>query len=197
MPSKSFVSLLLAVALCGASAFAPNSWKMASRVQLSAVSKSLSTETLLMADEDKDKTGFDWLNEAKGKAEKDEKPKPPPFYEPGQLPQRAIAAAAYIIPVVDAADLGKYIFAAYPQCGEFFTTLYGPLAAVYNGVPFLPFAVFFLMSYVARAPTFPVEIRFHFSQAFFISLIQVLPSLALPFLEKAGVPNMNVLASAG
>jgi len=85
------------------------------------------------------------------------------------------------------------MFEAYPAIGSAIGTVYGPFAAVYNGVPFLPFAVFFLMSYICRAPTFPVEIRFHFAQAFMISIVQFIPSLLFGLMEKAGVPGMAVL----
>ena len=80
---------------------------------------------------------------------------------------------------------------AYPDIGVAFNTIFGPAAAIYNGVPFLPFAVFFLMSYISRAPT--VEVRFHFAQAFMLSIIQFVPSLLFGFMEKAGVPGMAVL----
>ena len=53
------------------------------------------------------------------------------------------------------------------------------------------------MSYICRAPTFPVEVRFHFAQAFMISLIQFIPSLTFGLLEKAGVPGMAVLYNTG
>ena len=56
-------------------------------------------------------------------------------------------------------------------------------------VPFLPFAVFFLLSYIARAPTFPVETRFHASQAFMLSILQFPASVLFPIMEKAGVPG--------
>ena len=57
-------------------------------------------------------------------------------------------------------------------------------------VPFLPFAVFFLLSYIARAPTFPVETRFHASQAFMLSILQFPASVLFPIMEKAGVPGI-------
>ena len=65
------------------------------------------------------------------------------------------------------------------------------------GVPFLPFALFFLMSYVCRAPTFAVELRFHFAQAFMLSIIQFIPSLLLGLLEKGGVPGLGVVYNTG
>eukprot|EP01031_Cornospumella_fuschlensis_P028754 gene28754-34715_t len=143
-------------------------------------------------------TGVAWLMERLDKANKDpnNNNRKPPFYEPGPFPQKLIAAAAYIVPLVDAADMGKYVFAAYPQIGEVFNSAFGPLAAVYNGVPFLPFAIFFLMSYISRAPSFPIEVRFHFAQAFIISLVQFVPSLLLGLAEKASVPGVAVLFNA-
>ena len=53
------------------------------------------------------------------------------------------------------------------------------------------------MSYVCRAPTFPVEVRFHFSQAFMLSIIQFIPSLLLGLLEKGGVPGLGVVYNTG
>ena len=117
----------------------------------------------------------------------------PPIYEPGNYGIHVLAALAYAIPIVDASDLGKYMFEAYPQTAEVYNGIFGPASAIYNGVPFLPFAVFFLMSYICRAPTFPVEVRFHFAQAFMLGLIQFVPSLGLGLLEKAGVPGLGVV----
>ena len=48
------------------------------------------------------------------------------------------------------------------------------------------------MSYICRAPSFPVEVRFHFAQAM-LSIIQFIPSLGLGLLEKGGVPGLGVL----
>lgn len=143
-------------------------------------------------------TGISWLMEKLEKASKDPNSnKKPPIYEPGPLPQRLIAAAAYIVPLVDAVDMGKYVFATYPQVGEVINAALGPVADVYSGVPFLPFAIFFLMSYIARAPTFPIEVRFHFAQAFFLSLVQFVPSLLLGLAEKAGLPGTAVVYNSG
>ena len=139
-----------------------------------------------------EKEGLERLQDLLSKADAKGK-KGPPIYEPGSYPSHLIAALAYVIPVVDSADLGKYMFEAYPDIGTAFNTLFGPVVAIYNGVPFLPFAVFFLMSYICRAPTFPVEVRFHFAQAFMLSIVQFVPSLLFGLMEKAGVPGMAVL----
>lgn len=48
------------------------------------------------------------------------------------------------------------------------------------------------MSYISRAASFPVAVRFHFAQAFMVSLVQFVPSLLFGFLEKGGVPGMAV-----
>lgn len=141
--------------------------------------------------EDDNLNGWDRLMKQLSEAENDEK-RLPPIYVPGAYSNQALAALAYLIPIVDASDLGKYMFEAYPEVGSLYNTVFGPVAAIYNGVPFLPFAVFFGMSYICRAPNFPVEVRFHWSQAFMLSLIQFIPSLAFPFLEKAGVPGMGI-----
>jgi len=145
-------------------------------------------------EKESDKSGFErftQLLEESGKV--DPSKKKPPIYEPGPYPVHLLAALAYVIPIVDASDVGKYMFEAYPVVGESFNLVYGPLAALYNGVPFLPFLVFFLMSYICRAPTFPVEVRFHFAQAFMLSIIQFIPSILFGVMEKAGVPGMGVL----
>lgn len=160
------------------------------------------TENILMAKDNKpkpsEKEGWARLKEALENADKDpKKKKSPPIYEPGPYPYRALAALAYVIPIVDAGDMGKYMFEAYPEVLTIYNTLYGPLSSIYNGVPFLSFAIFFLMSYICRAPTFPVEIRFHVSQAFMLALIQFVPSILFGFLEKAGVPGMAVPFNTG
>lgn len=147
--------------------------------------------------DDGDESNWTIIKKALEEAEADPKGVPPPIYEPGPYTNRALAALAYVVPIVDAADLGKYMFEAYPVTAEVYNTLFGPLSAIYNGVPFLPFAVFFLLSYVCRAPTFPVEIRFHVAQAFMLSLFQFIPSLLFGLLEKGGVPGMGVLYNTG
>ena len=153
--------------------------------------------TVLKADDNEKKSneeedGFTRLQKALEEADKNPK-KRPPIYEPGSYITHIIAALAYVIPIVDSSDLGKYMFEAYPATLGAYSTVFGPIAGIYNGVPFLPFAVFFLMSYICRAPTFPVEVRFHFSQAFMLSIIQFVPSLLFGLLEKGGVPGMGVL----
>lgn len=115
-----------------------------------------------------------------------------PLYRPGSYPRRALAALTYLIPLIDASDLGKYMFEAYPEIGSLYNSVLAPFIAIYNGVPFLPFAVFFAMAYVARGPQFPTEIRFHISQAFVLSLLQFVPSLVFPFMERAQVPGIAV-----
>lgn len=147
--------------------------------------------------DDSDDSNWAVIKKALEEADADPKGVPPPIYEPGPYTNRALAALAYVVPIVDAADLGKYMFEAYPVTAEVYNTLFGPLSAIYNGVPFLPFAVFFLLSYVCRAPTFPVEIRFHVAQAFMLSLFQFIPSLLFGLLEKGGVPGMGVLYNTG
>ena len=49
-----------------------------------------------------------------------------------------------------------------------------------------------MLSYIARAPTFPVETRFHASQAFMLSILQFPASVLFPIMEKAGVPGKFV-----
>lgn len=144
-----------------------------------------------------EKTGWERLKAAMEDNKDPKKKKGPPIYQPGPYQYQVLAALAYVIPIVDSADLSKYMFEAYPSVGAIYNTLFGPLSAIYNGVPFLPFAVFFVMSYISRAPTFPVEVRFHFAQAFMVSLIQFIPSLTFGFLEKAGVPGMAVAYNTG
>ena len=144
-----------------------------------------------------EKEGFDGLFANLEKAENDPKSKKPPIYEPGAYTNNLLSAAAYVVPIADAFDLGKYMFEAYPDALAAYNTLFGAAAGIYNGVPFLPFAVFFLLSYVCRAPNFPVSVRFHVAQAFMLSLVQFVPSLLFGVLEKAGVPGMAVLYNTG
>lgn len=149
--------------------------------------------SLEAAQKKEEKYGMERLQDALEKADKDTKNKGrPPIYEPGSYPVQLLAALAYVIPIVDASDLGKYMFEAYPITGAVYNSAFGAIAGVYNGVPFLPFAVFFIMSYICRAPSFPVEVRFHFAQAFMLSIIQFIPSLGFGLLEKGGVPGMGL-----
>lgn len=154
---------------------------------------SIRSTALKMSTPEPEKSGWERLKAAMDETEQDPKKKGvPPIYEPGPYQVSLLAALAYVIPLVDASDLGKYMFEAYPAVSQVYNGAFGTVAAVYNGVPFLPFAVFFLMSYICRAQSFPVQIRFHFAQAFMVSLIQFIPSILFGFLEKGGVPGMAV-----
>ena len=188
------VVAILAMVLCTASAFAPISRIRASSHSLKMFD-SKAPLTRLAVDKKEEKLGMERLKDAIEKADKKEEKggKKPPIYEPGSYPVHLLAALAYVIPIVDASDLGKYMFEAYPAAGAVYNTVFGTVAGVYNGVPFLPFAIFFIMSYICRAPSFPVEVRFHFAQAFMLSIIQFIPSLGLGLLEKGGVPGLGVL----
>lgn len=150
--------------------------------------------TLMKTTDDKNdanQSAFSRITKLLEEADKDDKKKPP-IYEPNSYPTHVISALAYLIPIVDASDVGKYMFEAYPSVSQVYNTAFGPLTSVYNGIPFLPFVIYFGMSYICRAPTFPVEVRFHFAQAFMLSIIQFLPVLGLGLLEKAGVPGLGI-----
>lgn len=140
-----------------------------------------------------EKEGLDRIIDLLQKAEDDKNSDKPPIYEPGPYPYRLLSCLPYLVPIADSFDLGKYMFEAFPDTLAAYNTLFGAIAGIYNGVPFLPFAVFFLLSYIARAPTFPVETRFHASQAFMLSILQFPASVLFPIMEKAGVPGMAVL----
>jgi hypothetical protein len=145
-----------------------------------------------------EKEGWERLQGLMAEADNDpKKKKGPPIYEPGTYVTHLLAALAYVVPIVDAQDLGKYMFEAYPTIAAVYNGVFGPVAGIYNGVPFLPFAVFFVLSYICRAPTFPVEVRFHVAQAFMLSIIQFIPSLGFGLLEKAGVPGMAIAYNTG
>jgi hypothetical protein len=195
------LSIILSVCLCGQALRFSSVGKSFVRSRSTNLNSQLDARDFAMAGKntkEPEKLGWERLKAALDEADKDPtKKRTPPIYEPGPYQIHILAALAYLIPIVDASDLGKYMFEAYPQVGEAYQAVFGTAAAVYNGVPFLPFAVFFLMSYICRAPSFPVEVRFHFAQAFMVSLIQFVPSLGFGLLEKAGVPGMAVLYNTG
>ena len=180
-----------------------------SKLNLAPVTSVTYNNVVHMSDENKDKdnkkkpvvekTVWEEMMEAlKDDAGDDpKKKKGPPIYEPGPYPIHLLSALAYVVPIADSFDLGKYMFEAYPDVLTAYSALFGPVASVYNSVPFLPFAIFFLMSYICRAPTFSTEVRFHFSQAFMLSIIQFVPSLLLGLLEKGGVPGLGVVYNTG
>ena len=72
------------------------------------------------------------LKDAIEKADKKEEKngKKPPIYEPGSYPVHLLAALAYVIPIVDASDLGKYMFEAYPTTGAIYNTIFGTIAGI-------------------------------------------------------------------
>jgi len=201
MSSMKMLLLVLLVALAGnhvdGFVASRNLFRTKNGMKMSSITSTLPYQkTVFKADNEQknkeEEDGFTRLQKALEEADKNPK-KRPPIYEPGSYITHMIAALAYVIPIVDSSDLGKYMFEAYPATLGAYSTVFGPIAGIYNGVPFLPFAVFFLMSYICRAPTFPVEVRFHFSQAFMLSIIQFVPSLLFGLLEKGGVPGMAVL----
>ena len=197
MKSALFLSLVISWGAAISSFRLKSMGRVTSNLFMNSQLDSLVSRESLMAGKE-EKFGWERLKAALEEADKDPKKKRgPPIYEPESYQYHIVSALAYLIPIVDASDLGKYMFEAYPAIGEVYNTLFGGLSAVFNGVPFLPFAVFFLMSYICRAPSFPVEVRFHFAQAFMISLVQFVPSLGFGLLEKAGVPGMAVLYNTG
>jgi len=196
--------LLCAIALVVgvARGFAPGGRGIVQRIRTNRVMSSSSARDFAPSfksegkpGKEPEKEGWDRIKDYidKEEAKEPKKQAGPPIYTPGGYGVRVLAALAYTIPLVDASDLGKYMFEAYPMTSDVYNGVFGPAAAVYNGVPFLPFAVFFLMSYICRAPSFPVEVRFHFAQAFMLSIIQFIPSLGFGLLEKGGVPGLAVL----
>jgi hypothetical protein len=187
-----FKLLFLALTVANVSAFAPSP-RMCVRSGVKARSSTIQNVVLAAKKDDKEElAGMERLQNALKEADELGDKREPPIYNPGPYTMQALAALAYFVPIVDAADLGKYLFEAYPSIGSAYSTVFGPASAIYNGVPFLPFAIFFLLSYICRAPTFPTEVRFHVAQAFMLSLIQFVPSVLFGFAEKAGVPGMGV-----
>ena len=196
--SLNIFSLLVLVITCNVSAFQfrTTSKNKFDLKMLSVESIKYKNNDFLMSDKKiEEKQGFERLIEflSPRKVEDSIKKRGPPIYEPGSYPTHLIAALAYVVPILDASDFGKYMFEAYPSIGSAYNLVFGPASAIYNGVPFLPFVIYFGMSYICRAPTFPVEVRFHFSQAFIISILQFIPVLLFGLLEKGGVPGMAVL----
>jgi len=109
-----------------------------------------------MEKKSEEKYGFERLQAALEEADKkDPNKRGLPIYEPGSYPIHLLAALAYVIPIVDASDLGKYMFEAYPETAAIYGTVFGPIAGIYNGVPFLPFAVFFPHELHLPCPNIP------------------------------------------
>ena len=87
--------------------------RISSNLKLSSsASDSFVPLELAMAENKKEpKVGWERLQAALEEADKDPKKKRgPPIYEPESYPYHLLSALAYVIPIVDASDLGKYMF---------------------------------------------------------------------------------------
>ena len=88
-----------------------------SRSALTGSSVTLESSVLRMADDD-DKSkqkepeleGWARLQSQLEEAEKSGKGNRPPIYEPGPYQVHLLSALAYVIPIVDSQELGKYMF---------------------------------------------------------------------------------------
>ena len=92
-----------------------------SRSALTGSTATLESSALSMADDNKPKEkepeleGWARLQQQLADAEKSGKGNRPPVYEPGPYQVHLLSALAYVIPIVDSQDLGKYMFEVYFQ----------------------------------------------------------------------------------
>lgn len=86
--------------------------RISSNIKLNGQSDSFVPSQFAMAENKKEpKVGWERLQAALEEADKDPKKKRgPPIYEPESYPYHLLSALAYVIPIVDASDIGKYMF---------------------------------------------------------------------------------------
>uniref|UniRef100_A0A7S0RS17 Protein TIC 20 n=1 Tax=Chlamydomonas leiostraca TaxID=1034604 RepID=A0A7S0RS17_9CHLO len=92
---------------------------------------------------------------------------------------RVIACLPYLLPLLDAIPFGKFIFLQYPFVARAMAPL-GPLATLYNTVPFAPF-VAFLAVYIGIVNNTNLSrfVRFNAAQAVLLDVLLIIPQVIM------------------
>jgi len=92
---------------------------------------------------------------------------------------RLLAGLPYLLPLLDALPLGKYIFIQYPYVARAMAVL-APVQSVYYSIPFLPFIVFLgVYSGIVSNTNLSRFIRYNAMQAVLLDILLIIPQLLL------------------
>lgn len=97
---------------------------------------------------------------------------------------RVLACLPYVLPLIDGADFGKYIFMRFPILGIAEKLTLGGLIGIFDKVPFAGIIVFVALSFGSRNPDIPRPIRFSMQQAILIDIVLIIPSVLGGVAEK-------------
>jgi len=93
------------------------------------------------------------------------------------IPDRILACAPYVLPMVDGVEFGKYIFMRIPALGLVEKLTLGGLVNIFDKVPFSQLIIFIALSFASRNPEIPRQIRFNMQQAILIDIALIFPSV--------------------
>eukprot|EP00271_Cylindrocystis_brebissonii_P011973 TRINITY_DN30008_c0_g1_i1.p1 TRINITY_DN30008_c0_g1~~TRINITY_DN30008_c0_g1_i1.p1 ORF type:complete len:265 (+),score=40.18 TRINITY_DN30008_c0_g1_i1:81-875(+) len=93
------------------------------------------------------------------------------------FPQRAIAALAYFLPLLDGMRYGKFLFIQYPVTYKLIEPL-TPIIRAYNSFPYAGFIAFFVLYIlIIQNQSYSRYVRFNCMQAVVLDVLMILPSL--------------------
>lgn len=103
---------------------------------------------------------------------------------------RIKACFPYILPLLDGAPFGRYIYERIPPIGFLNDILLGPLLNIYHSVPFLGIGLFIALTLGTRGNTeMSRGVRFNAQQAALIDVALVFPELIAGSFEENPVPR--------
>ncbi|WIA22582.1 hypothetical protein OEZ86_009568 [Tetradesmus obliquus] len=101
------------------------------------------------------------------------------FKQGPDVPERAIAALPYLLPLLDALPYGRYVFLQFPFIARAMAPL-APVAYLYNSVPFLPFILFIgVYSFIVNNQSMGRFIRYNAMQAVLLDILLIIPSVLM------------------
>ncbi|KAH7294602.1 hypothetical protein KP509_27G009300 [Ceratopteris richardii] len=109
------------------------------------------------------------------------------------IADRIISASAYLLPLFDGFQYGRYFLAQFPQAQVAMKPLY-PILRIYTSTPFASIAVFFSFYFlVVRNPNFNRYVRFNTMQAVMLDVLLILPGLTEGIYHPQGGVGLEVL----
>ncbi|GAB5361203.1 hypothetical protein AAMO2058_000693300 [Amorphochlora amoebiformis] len=105
---------------------------------------------------------------------------------------RAVSAAAYLVPLLDGLRYSKFLLRDFPQLAAVFVPL-TPLIKLYLSVPYAGLILFFVLYFgIAQNRRFSRFARFNGMQAILLDVVLNVPALAERFLLPAEALNSSV-----
>lgn len=106
--------------------------------------------------------------------------------------ERAAAAAAYILPILDGFPYGIYIYKSIPPIGAVAYS-FAPIVSAFQSLPFGGLILFFGLSAFTRNPGLSRFVRFNIQQALLLDIVLLIPG----FVGNAGRMFGPDLAAVG